>query len=144
MHTVKQSFADNPQQIVADSFDLIWVRCDGLVADAPFSSHSLQWLDWNLQGQIHRWWSSKRTSRSATFIPTFGKLQAPFVALDCASALNTENLAETCKGLGARQILILCKDASEVSSVEKEIRHQKFSGFPDRVVVGSDEAVGRS
>lgn len=144
MQVVKQSFADRPEQIVSDAFDLIWVRCDGLEKDAPLRSHSLQWLDWNLQGQIQKWWASHPTGRAATFIPTFGKVGSPLVVLDCAAEFPTDSVGEACKGLQAKQVLILCKDASEVGAVEKEVRHHKFSGFPERVVVGSDEAVGRS
>lgn len=144
MQVVKQSFADCPEQIVSEPYDLIWVRCDGLEHGVPLQSHTLQWLDWNLQGQVQRWWSEKHSGRAATFVPTFGKLGTPLVALDCATEMQTQSLGETCKGLQAKQVLILCKNASEVAAVEKEVRHQKFSGFPEKVVVGSDEAVGRS
>jgi hypothetical protein len=144
MQVVKQSFADCPEQVVFEPFDLVWIRCHGMQADAPFTSHALQWIDWNLQGQITRWWHQKPSARMSTFIPTFQKTGSPMIALDVTGELSVPAMVEACRGLNAKQVLVLCRDAAEVGAVEKEVRHHKTAGFPERIVVGSDEAVGRS
>lgn len=141
MHVVKQSFADRPEDIASEAYDLVWIRCPDLGADTPAKSESVQWLDWKLQGQIHRW--SLQKTRGLTYLPTFGKVASPMLSLDAHSQFSLEGLEKACAGLKVKQVLVFCKDASEVNHIEKEVRHHKFGAPLERVVVGSDEVVGR-
>lgn len=144
MQIERVSYAGTPERVTEESFDCVWVLLNPRKTPSPLASQVLQWVDWKMQGVLSRFVLEKKTGKSQTiFVPTMKRLGAPLVALESPGDTDWEAFAQNCKGMGLKQVLVLCEQGAEVPVIEKEIRRQSASGL-ERVVLGSDDPVGRS
>jgi len=136
MNVERLSFADEPEKITSTPIDCLWVLLAEREAPRPLSSKALQWIDWRLHGMISRYLlRAPAGDPQTTFVPTMKKLGFPMVAIEPDSA-DWKSFQRNCEGMKLKDVLVFCEDESRIAAIEKELRKQSVSEFPQRVIFG--------
>ncbi len=137
MQIERKTYGTDPEQVVLEPFDCVWVRFSDRTAPSPLSSRSLQWVDWRLQGQLTRHLMSGEKLSSPTFLPTMKRLSTPLVALDTGVEMNWEGLRACCRGMGFKKLLFLCEEGADIARIEEGLLKEDLPGV-ESVILGSD------
>jgi hypothetical protein len=141
MKIEKVDFTETPDQLVAESYDCLWVRLAPRDKPAPLASAALQWLDWQLQGKLSEMVASGEKRKETTFFATMRKLPVPFVAVDGGGAADWERFLHNCRGMKLKRVLYFCEDAERAADYEKQLREFRAEDFPEIVAFGAERAV---
>ena len=135
MTLAKATYAGEPERIVKERVDCIWITLSPRETPSPLRSQALQWIDWKLQGQISRYLLDQKTPGlgTATFVPTMKRLPTPYIVL--SDRLDAQELARGCEGLKLKQVLVFCEDSSQVAELEKRL---SGANIPAEITVGTD------
>ncbi len=144
MEIERVSYVSGPERVVEETFDCIWVLLGSALPPKPFANQALQWIDWKLQGAVSRFALGKPLRiESPTYVPTRRRLSAPLLVVEPPKKPDWEAFSKNCEGMGLKRVLVLSDAVERLAELEVVMRKLSAKGI-EQVVIGTEEAVGRS
>ena len=140
MKVTRVVYDNEPDRILSEDFDCLWICFRVRKAQGPIKSRVLQSVDWKLQGVLSRFLLGARKEKKTTFIPTMAKMPIPFLALDSHSSPDWNSFVKNCEGQKWTEVLFFCEDSASLDRFETELKKVTANGFPESIILASDQS----
>lgn len=136
-----EPLAADPKRVIEAPYDCLWIVLKDRRKPFPLEGEPLQWVDWKLRGQISRLLvDGHLKQKGVTYLPTFGKVPTPLIAIDTHGADLASSIESTAKGMKLKNLLCYFEDEAAFSEGGKDLKRLEGLEFPSHLVL----AHGRS
>ncbi len=134
-----------PQDLREQDVACVWVWLEPRPSATPIQTQAIQHVDWWLQGALSRYLKDPRVKEDqTTFIPTRGRLKAPWVAVECGEEFATERLFQNAAGMKLENVIAVCESPEKAATLKKLLQKEKHQTFPEALTILADEPISSS